>query len=385
MSIKDNVNEISENNVTIAENLEKVYNAGMRAGLAQDPDYSEGYDDGYEQGLTDSSGVVWEDLLSGKVPVGKAREADHADKATNAENAENAKNANHAKSADNATNANRATEANHAAEADHSVEADHATEADHSVEADHATNADKANTAVSADHATTATVANSTNSFNGVLPIENGGTGADNASQAIVNLGIANYQKPWDVNENIDSIVTNMHDSTSISTKASPPDSLLPCEAWALIEDEALSNYHNKTSKFTHSIPMINSGRVYLHFSPTIDYTDAPWDHLAKEGEYMELRVYSGDTVVYEEHRLLTKDDLITQPEERRPEWILVDVVKGVDVKLEAVQRRRIYNSGGTDSYGFSRFRDIYLMANMDTPYKYTSLIGMKSPSYFEQ
>lgn len=191
MGIRDDVGEISENNVTIAEKQEKVYNAGVRAGMMQDPDYSEGYEDGYEQGLSDSSGVVWEDLLSGKVPVGKAKEADHADKATNAENAEYAKNANHTKSADNATNANRATGANHATEADHSVEADHATEADRSVEADHATNADKANTAVSADHATTATVANSTNSFNGVLPIENGGTGASTATAALDNLGAA--------------------------------------------------------------------------------------------------------------------------------------------------------------------------------------------------
>ena len=401
MSIKEDVNEISENNVTIAETQQKVYEAGVRAGLAQDPDYAEGYDDGYEQGLTDSSGVVWEDLLSGKVPVGKAKEADHtleADHASQANHANTATNANKANEADHATNADTSINAHHSTNADHSTEADHSVEADHSTKADHATKADSSSFA---DHATTATTASSANTatnadhasaadfadgLSKLLPVEKGGTGADNASQAIVNLGIANYQKPWDVNENIDSIVTNMHDSTSISTNASPPDSLLPCEAWELIEDEALSNYHNKTSKFTHSIPMINSGRVYLHFSPTIDYTDAPWDHLAREGEYMELRVYSGDTVVYEEHRLLTKDDLIiTQPEERRPEWILVDVVKGVDVKLEAVQRRRIYNSGGTDHYGFSRFSEIYLMANMDTPYKYTSLIGMKSPSYFEQ
>lgn len=191
MDIRDDVGEISENNVTIAETQEKVYNAGVRAGMMQAPDYSEGYEDGYEQGLSDSSGVVWEDLLSGKVPVGKAKEADHADKATNAENAENAKNANHAASAtnaDHATNADNASHAESAGVAGHATTATTATNAGH---AETATNADKANTAVSADHATTATVANSTNSFNGVLPIENGGTGANTSAAALDNLGAA--------------------------------------------------------------------------------------------------------------------------------------------------------------------------------------------------
>ena len=361
MSIKDDVMEVSENNVTIAENLEKVYNAGMRAGLAQDPDYSEGYDDGYEQGLTDSSGVVWEDLLSGKVPVGKAKEADHADKATNAENAENAKNANHAKSADNATNANRATEANPAAEAAHSVEADHAT------------NADKANTAVSADHATTATVANSTNSFNGVLPIENGGTGADNAEQARINLGIPTYQKPWDVNENVGSIVLNPHNSSHISSMATAPDGMKPNETFELIEGEGVGY---RTQKFTHSIPMINSGKIYLHFDPRVEYDDAPWTGSGEE--YFKLRVYSGDTVVYEKQLLLDKDDLIITPgEEGFPEWLLIDVTKGVDIKLEVVQRKYVGTSGNK-SYGFSYFSDIYLAANLDTPFKYFALVDIE-------
>ena len=353
MSIKDNVNEISENNVTIAENLEKVYNAGMRAGLAQDPDYAEGYDDGYEQGLTDSSGVVWEDLLSGKVPVGKAKEADHADKATNAENAENAKNANHAKSADNATNANRATEANHAAEADHSVEADHATEADHSVEADHATNADKANTAVSADHATTATVANSTNSFNGVLPIENGGTGADNAEQARINLGIPTYQKPWDVNGAVGSIVLHPH-STG--------------DEWEELEDNQPGYRHRK---FSHRLPMINSGKVYLHFDPYAEYDNAP-DNSLRDDEFIAIRIYSGDVVIYENRQPLTKSGM--RAINNINEMKLINVTKNNDIRLEA-EERRYFNDNTYKPYGFHRFEDIYLSANIDTPYKYFSLV----------
>lgn len=391
MSIKDNVNEISENNVTIAEVQQKVYEAGVRAGLAQDPDYAEGYDDGYEQGLTDSSGVVWEDLLSGKVPVGKAREADHAveaDHASQATHANSATTATKANEADHATNAEKAINAHHSTNADHSTEADHSVEADHSTKADHATKADSSSFA---DHATTATTASSANTATNAghaneadfaddlskpLSVEKGGTGADNASQAIVNLGIHNYQKPWDVNENIDSIVTNPHNSSNIGAAE------LSCESLELIEGTG-ADEEIRTYRFIHRIPMINSGRVYLHFSPYIDYDNAPWS--GNGDEHMDLRVYSGDRVVYEEHRLLDKDSLIiTSTEERRPEWILIDVVKGVDVKLEAVQRKRVYRSGNKH-YGFTFFDDIYLMANMDTPYKYTSLIGMKSPSYFEQ
>ena len=358
MSIKDNVNEISENNVTIAENLEKVYNAGMRAGLAQDPDYSEGYDDGYEQGLTDSSGVVWEDLLSGKVPVGKAREADHADKATNAENAENAKNANHAKSADNATNANRATEANHAAEADHSVEADHATEADHSVEADHATNADKANTAVSADHATTATVANSANSFNGVLPIENGGTGANNPIDALKNLG----QKPWDVNENVGSIVLNPHSAGANTGNVG--------DAWEVLEDNKPGYRHRK---FSHRLPMINSGKVYLHFDPYAEYDNAPDN--SKDDEFIAIRIYSGDVVIYENRQPLTKSGM--RAINNINEMKLINVTKNNDIRLEA-EERRYFNDNTYKPYGFHRFEDIYLAANLDTPFKYFALVDIK-------
>ena len=364
MSIKDNVNEISENNVTIAENLEKVYNAGMRAGLAQDPDYSEGYDDGYEQGLTDSSGVVWEDLLSGKVPVGKAREADHADKATNAENAENAKNANHAKSADNATNANRATEANHAAEADHSVEADHATEADHSVEADHATNADKANTAVSADHATTATVANSTNSFNGVLPIEEGGTGANNPIDALKNLG----QKPWDVNENVGSIVANEITKEDI-----------PRGEWK-VSSVTEGNWVTRTYHVVR-FPMINSGEVYLHYysglyNGTGDTTP---------GAYMGYRILKNDEVVLEEQAYFYVDGIsgisgipngggLSALNGNRD--LKLNVSKGDIIEIVAYYGTSTVSDANVTSDSY--FNHIYLSANIDTPYKYIALVDVK-------
>lgn len=361
MSIKDNVNEISENNVTIAENLEKVYNAGMRAGLAQDPDYAEGYDDGYEQGLTDSSGVVWEDLLSGKVPVGKAKEADHADKATNAENAENAKNANNAKSADNATNANRATEANHATEADHSEEADHATEADHSVEADHATNADKANTAVSADHATTATVANSTNSFNGVLPIEEGGTGANNPIDALKNLG----QKPWDVNENVGSIVANEITKEDI-----------PRGEWK-VSSVTEGNWVTRTYHVAR-FSMINSGEVYLHYYSGLYNGSGDTTPRA----YMGYRILKNDEVVLEEQAYFYVDGISGINGTPNTDGLRalngnrdlkLNVSKGDIIEIVADYGTSIASDANVTSDSY--FNHIYLSANIDTPYKYIALV----------
>lgn len=172
MSIAEKAGEISGNNATIAENLQKVYDAGLKAGLAQDPDYAEGYKDGVE------SGILWDDLMSGASPVGRAREADHATSADNAAKADYASEANRATEADHATKATTATEANHAIEATHAANADHATSADNATNADRATNA---------GHATTAAVAQA---LAGVLPVEKGGTGANSVAQALANLGL---------------------------------------------------------------------------------------------------------------------------------------------------------------------------------------------------
>lgn len=387
MSIKDDVMEVSENNVTIAENLEKVYNAGMRAGLAQDPDYAEGYDDGYEQGLTDSSGVVWEDLLSGKVPVGKAKEADHADRATNAENAENAKNANHAKSADNATNANRATEANHAMEADHSTNADHATEADHSTNADHATNADKANTAVSADHATTATVANSANSFNGVLPIEEGGTGANNPIDALKNLG----QKPWDVNENLGSIVSNTEHSINI-VELSHSEGYSGSPWTTVTLDEPIPDFpynYGLSWKLTKAdiiaIPVINSGDIHIKYKYECHFENLSY------GRYC-VNIYKNNTKLHTDI-ILDADDFENSDPDSSGEIITpsLRVNKGDTIRIE-VEFKYLFG----ENVGVERFYHIFdgdrdtcienidILANIDTPYKYVSLVNINEPSAAE-
>jgi hypothetical protein len=200
MSILDNMTEMSDNNVTIAENQQAVYNAGMRAGLAQDPDYSEGYKDGYNQGATDASGIAWDSLLNGDIPVGKAKEADlaknakKADLAAKATNSDFATRAASSETSDHATNADTATEAGHADLADLATEATHAGSASHSDRATYADGASHATTATSADTATTATVAKG---IEGKLPVSSGGTGAADAAGALNALGAASIVKGY--------------------------------------------------------------------------------------------------------------------------------------------------------------------------------------------
>lgn len=165
MSMRESIEEMSENNATIAENQQKVYDAGVRAGKAQDVDYADGYGDGYEAGVSDASGGVWDSLISGETPVGKAVEADRAATATyaitagRAEEATHAENASHSNSADNATEAEMALNAQHAQEAEYSVEAQHSATSDYATNAGHATEADQATNASHATNATTATSA----------------------------------------------------------------------------------------------------------------------------------------------------------------------------------------------------------------------------------
>lgn len=193
MSIVEKASEISENNVTIAKNQQRVYEAGVRAGLAQDPDYAEGFADGHEQGLSDASGVIWEDLLSGEIPVGKAREADHAAEATHSINADRAALADKATEADHSatsTNANRSANADRAAEADHADTATNATHADRATNADNADRSDFAGHATTATQATSATTADIAKALDGVLPVANGGTGAGTVDGALAALGL---------------------------------------------------------------------------------------------------------------------------------------------------------------------------------------------------
>jgi hypothetical protein len=344
MGIRDDVGEISENNVTIAETQEKVYNAGVRAGMMQDPDYSEGYADGYEQGLSDSSGVVWEDLLSGKVPVGKAKEADHADKATNAENAENAKNANHAASATNAGHAETATNADHAVTATIADHAETATIADHAETATNAGHADEATSATNADHATTATVAAS---LSGVISIENGGTGGKSPEQAWENLNLerllATYQKPWDVNENVGLISNNIEVDIYLGQS---------------------TRWSSDVCVLLDNIPMINTGNIYLDLN-TSGLGGGSF------GNNFTVNVSLDDEIVYRSDKLVNKPQI-----EEALKMIPLTVTKGTHLKAWISYHKDIDPDISAHNYFTSSDSVKYalLLANIDTPYKYISI-----------
>ena len=289
MSIKDNVNEISENNVAIAENQQKVYEAGVRAGLAQDPDYAEGYDDGYEQGLTDSSGVVWEELLNGKTPVGRAREADHATTATSATAATNA---------------------------DHSLESDHAT------------------------------VASSADDLNIVLPIEKGGTGAATADEALVTLGITTYQKPWDLNENVGPIFSNAIKHTSATITS--------------ITDET----GKKSTGIAAQITMINSGEVCLHYTADIFRGSST----SISNTYIAHKVLKNDEVV-STIKAYCADGSGALASLNGMFSVKLNVSKG-DIITLAVESF-MHRDSSPLIPASDPFTNIYLSANIDTPYKY--------------
>ena len=369
-SIIENESEISENNAAIAANQQKVYEAGVKAGLLQDPDYAEGYQDG----LDSAAGVEWESLLDGRTPVGRAIEADHATKADHAISADQAitaTNAEKASRADHATNADYASEASHTPEADHATNADHAGEADHAAEATHATISDNANFA---SHATTSTVsqtANKAKSIDGVLPIEEGGTGANTPAQAFINMGGTTYQKPWDINENIGSIVV---------TPSPFYGRLSSNSTWTLKDSFTAANgeTYNTYTWQTEGFPAINSGIVFIRFN-----FDPYGEHSANNDYgYQMVRVLVNGV----EAAVTDKFDpyFDTSNPLRGTEFSLpINVSKGDSVSLEVeicVDEKPSY----LFSSGDSGFEYVYLAANADTPYKYVTLKPIVEPSMVE-
>lgn len=219
----ENQGAISGNNATIAENQMKVYEAGLKAGLMQDPDYQEGYEDGRDAAM----GVEWESIIDGSVPVGRAKEADYAKKADRATLADRATESGRAANAEEATHARtagRATEADHASEADHSAEADHASEADRAKEA---TNAGYS---ANAGHATTATSA----------------ANAEHAAEA----AYARNVPLWNVDGNVGAI------SPTFST---------------VLSQSLINGLAETPQTVSFSVPMINTGNLYLDFDTFVD------------------------------------------------------------------------------------------------------------------
>ena len=180
-----------------------------------------------------------------------------------------------------------------------------------------------------------------TEEINGVRPVERGGTGADNGADAIKNLGIDVYQKPWNVDENVGQInLTTKSLDVGVST-SDPYDN---------------NGQHVLNTKFIE-MPMINSGDVYLRFGG-LDLDDI--------GELDNVTIYINDSV----------SKVYTNRSEVINSLNLLSVSKGDVVKISLSARCK----GGTGSYSRTVTLDgIALYANIDTAYKYTTLIPGQS------
>ena len=163
----------------------------------------------------------------------------------------------------------------------------------------------------------------------GVLPIENGGTGASNKEDAMKSLGIDEYQKPWDINENIGKINTN-DASKSVS-----------------------GNSFNDFTETYFTFPLINSGKVYLKYEFT---------SVSSYARSCEMNLYLNDTLVTSHaHSEINSLKKVTV--------LLEDVKKGDVVKFHLKSKSSFDNYSGSFRVG-----KISLYANADTPYKYINL-----------
>lgn len=163
-----------------------------------------------------------------------------------------------------------------------------------------------------------------------VTPIELGGTGATTPEEACVNLGVATYQKPWDVDENVDDIVTNTMSMTS-----------------------------NAGDTTVFNIKMINSGSLYVHFLG---------NYSSQNFTSITITVSVNDTIF----KTFTKDDLQYYNggsfENGKSCDTLINVTKGDNLTITV---NSTY-SGSDFPYVF--LNKLSLLANIDTPYKYISL-----------
>lgn len=165
----------------------------------------------------------------------------------------------------------------------------------------------------------------------GVLPIENGGTGASNKEDAIKTLGIDEYQRPWDVNENVIKInINDAYISADSSSTTEFGESLLP-------------------------IPLINSGNVYLKYKFRAN----------NYARNCEMNLYLNDNLIksYSHNEIKESDSA-----NRTLLVLLENVKKGDTIKFQLKTK----SFGSTSAYFY--VENISLYANADTPYKYINL-----------
>jgi hypothetical protein len=162
----------------------------------------------------------------------------------------------------------------------------------------------------------------------GLLPISSGGTGAENPDDARENLNVYSkdevdsYQKPWDTKDNIGHI-NAIEGSFKVRAEA------------------------GATAVGAYNIPMINSGSIYLkalHYS--ISYHTIVLKKIEIKKNEKTLQSYEQD---------FPRDRLIP-----------IEVTKGDIITIEATVK--CTDSSSSQSIEFD---EIYLVANIDTPYKY--------------
>lgn len=177
---------------------------------------------------------------------------------------------------------------------------------------------------------------------NRVTPIEKGGTGATTVEEAIVNLGIDKYQKPWSVESPLVPITRGVGSLACHAEVAAP------------VKEESLELY------------MINSGQIYLVYK-----------HIFLKSRYVctdraDVSVYINDTLVNK--RDFSELGKTFEPTSTNLEQdsILLDVKKGDIVKLLCnIELRKDNMGGGGDMDIDLNVSDISLLANVETPYTY--------------
>ena len=202
-----------------------------------------------------------------------------------------------------------------------------------------------------------------------ITPIELGGTGATTKDEAIKNLGIDEYQKPWKVDENLVCINVN---SASLSVEHKASDDTPPPK------DEI-------------TIFMKNSGQICLSYIfKQNKYNPGPTDN-PPPAQYCFGGIYKNNEIVksygvdfYEKY---TKEDWFngTYSEDSISfgddnsnsktfnEKIIVDVNKG-DIIRFYVSSMFNGEGGVAGQYIKASFSNINLYANTETPYTYFNL-----------
>lgn len=151
-------------------------------------------------------------------------------------------------------------------------------------------------------------------------------------------------QKPWDINDNVGSIVVNSLDFHSRFT------------------DTGLADYTNNYNSL--DIPMINDGQVYVFFQG--NYSS---DFFSYSWSYFNVYLSVNDTVV----ATFTKDDFYSMDTigggDGKKCQTLITVKKGdiLNFTIDGVYARDGY-------YSYVNLNNITLEANIDTPYKYISI-----------